>query len=54
MQGTYISWTTGKMYSGPQIINETYTLYEMPLFVKAGSIIPMKVDGFNDGNKCLC
>ena len=34
------------MFSGDQVLNRNYTLSEIPLFVQAGSIIPMKTDDF--------
>lgn len=34
------------MFVGGEVINSNYTLSEMPLFVKSGSIIPMRIDDF--------
>ena len=42
-----MSWSNGKLIKGPRNITWIYTLSEMPLFVKSGSIIPMQVDGYN-------
>ena len=46
LQGTYISWTSGEMVRGDKEVERSYTLSEMPVFVKAGSIIPMRTDDF--------
>jgi len=36
----WIEFTSGEAFIGPAIMQRTYTLYEVPAFVKAGSIIP--------------
>ena len=48
-QGTYISWFTGELIKGPMTVNRTFTLSEIPVFVRAGSIIPLRTDGYNNG-----
>lgn len=47
-QGSYISWFTGETFSGDHVYVRNYTLYEIPVFVRAGSIIPMKTDDFGN------
>ncbi|KAL5486960.1 hypothetical protein EMCRGX_G019505 [Ephydatia muelleri] len=44
--GTYISWFSGEKFDGPQTVNRSFTLSEIPLFVRDGSIIPMRTDDF--------
>ena len=34
------------MFSGDLVLSRNYTLHEMPVFVKSGSIIPMRTDDF--------
>ena len=34
------------MFAGGDVINRNYTLSEMPLFVRSGSIIPMRTNDF--------
>ena len=34
------------MFTGGDVINRNYTLSEMPLFVRSGSIIPMRTNDF--------
>ena len=46
VRGSYISWFSGEMFTGDQVLSRNYTLYEMPVFVKSGSIIPMRTDDF--------
>ena len=50
-QGSYISWFSGEMFSGDQIYDRNFTLSEIPLFVQAGSIIPLKTEDI--GNNCI-
>jgi alpha-glucosidase (family GH31 glycosyl hydrolase) len=40
--GEWIDYFTGQKYAGDKTIREKYPLDRMPLFVKAGSIIPMQ------------
>ena len=47
VQGTFISWFSGEMISGPQIITRNFSLSEIPVYVRAGSIIPMRTDEFS-------
>ncbi len=40
--GTWIEWFTGKQLQGPAKIERTFTLTEIPVYVKAGAIVPMQ------------
>jgi len=40
-EGMWHEWSTGRSISGDTIILRNYTLSELPLFIKAGAIIPM-------------
>lgn len=42
--GEWIDYFTGQKYAGDKTIKEKYPLDRMPLFIKAGSIIPMQPD----------
>ena len=46
LRGSYVSWFSGEMFAGDEVITRNYTLSEMPVFVKSGSIIPMRTDDF--------
>jgi alpha-glucosidase len=37
-----MEWSTGARYQGPQAIERNYALDEVPVFLKAGAIIPMQ------------
>ena len=51
--GSYISWFSGEMFSGGEVYDRNYSLYEIPLFVQAGSIIPMKIDDFGNNSSVV-
>jgi hypothetical protein len=40
--GDWIEWQTGARLKGPATVERRYALDEIPLFVKAGSVIPMQ------------
>jgi alpha-glucosidase len=41
-EGQWMEWSTGARYQGPQAIERNYALDEVPVFLKAGAIIPMQ------------
>ena len=43
--GIWIDWWTGEKYSAGEKISALYPLDKFPLFVKAGSVLPMVKDG---------
>ena len=43
-EGTWIEWSSGTVLTGGRYVNRTYTLSEIPVFVKSGAIIPMQPD----------
>jgi alpha-glucosidase len=40
--GTWIEWTSGARLQGPARVERTFSLKELPVYVKAGAIIPMQ------------
>ncbi len=40
--GTWIEWYSGKRLHGPAVVKRQYSLNDIPIFVRAGSIIPMQ------------
>lgn len=44
-EGVWIDWWTGRRYQAGERIAQTYPLERFPLFVKAGSVLPMESDG---------
>jgi alpha-glucosidase (family GH31 glycosyl hydrolase) len=41
-EGKWVEWFTGKHLEGPAVFERRFTLDEIPLYVRAGSIIPMQ------------
>lgn len=39
--GVWVEWFGGAVFTGPQMITRYYALNEIPVFVRAGTIIPM-------------
>jgi alpha-glucosidase (family GH31 glycosyl hydrolase) len=44
--GSYISWFSGERLAGPRTVSRTFSLAEMPVFAREGSIITMRTDDF--------
>ncbi len=40
--GTWIEWNSGERLHGPKVVTRQYSLDDIPIFVRAGSIIPMQ------------
>jgi hypothetical protein len=40
--GTWIEWFSGARFDGPRTIDRSFSLEEIPIYVKAGSIVPMQ------------
>ncbi len=38
------------MIQGPKVVNRSYTLSEIPVFSRTGTIVPMRTDGYNNGD----
>lgn len=45
-----MSWFSGEMVEGPKVVTRSFTLDEIPVYVRAGSIVPMRTDGYNASN----
>eukprot|EP00026_Physarum_polycephalum_P002216 Phypoly_transcript_02221.p1 GENE.Phypoly_transcript_02221~~Phypoly_transcript_02221.p1 ORF type:complete len:941 (-),score=116.19 Phypoly_transcript_02221:93-2759(-) len=42
--GVWIEYHSGQAFTGPQLLNRSYDITEIPAFVPAGAIIPMRSD----------
>jgi Domain of unknown function (DUF5110) len=49
--GEWVEWCTGARIKGPVSIQRQYTLDEIPVFVRAGAIIPMQPDMMYTGER---
>jgi len=41
-KGDWIEWPTGKHFTGPTTVERNFTISEIPVYVKAGAIVPMQ------------
>ena len=47
--GEFVDWHAEETYTGPVVVTKTYTHSDIPVFVRAGSLIPMKtMSGVNE------
>ncbi len=40
--GLWVEWSSGNIFEGPAVLDRMFALDEVPVYVKAGSIIPMR------------
>jgi hypothetical protein len=41
-KGEWIEWPTGKHFSGPATVDRSFSIDQIPVYVKAGAIVPMQ------------
>jgi len=41
-QGEWIEWPTGKYLTGPATVDRSFSIDQIPVYVKAGAIVPMQ------------
>ena len=41
-KGEWIEWPTGKHFTGPATVERSFSIEQMPVYVKAGAIVPMQ------------
>ena len=49
--GDWIEWDSGARFQGPTTVQRSFSLGQIPLYVKAGSIIPMQPPASHSGEK---
>ncbi|MGH9075676.1 MAG: glycoside hydrolase family 31 protein, partial [Acidimicrobiales bacterium] len=47
--GAWVDWWTGSPHDGPAVIEQTVPLERVPLFVRAGAVVPMGPGGSHTG-----
>jgi hypothetical protein len=50
-EGEWFEWYTGAKMAGPGLFTRSYTLEEVPVFVRAGAIVPMQPDMMYTGER---
>ncbi len=50
-EGEWIEWPTGKHFTGPASIERKFSIEQIPVYIKAGSIVPMQPEMSYTGEK---
>jgi alpha-glucosidase len=50
-KGDWIEWPTGKHFSGPVSVDRSFSIAQIPVYVKAGAIVPMQPPMLHTGEK---
>ncbi len=50
-KGDWIEWPTGKHFAGPTTVERSFTIDQIPVYVRAGAIIPMQPAMLHTGEK---
>ena len=49
--GEWIEWPTGKHFSGPVSVDRSFSIEQIPVYLKAGAIVPMQPEMLYTGEK---
>ena len=41
-KGEWIEWPTGKHFTGPTTVERSFSIEQIPVYLKAGAIVPMQ------------
>ncbi len=52
-QGEWIEWPTGRRFTGPVTAQRSFTISQIPVYVKAGAIVPMQPPMLHTGAKAV-
>jgi alpha-glucosidase len=52
-KGEWIEWPTGKHFSGPVSAERSFSIAQIPVYVKAGAIVPMQPPMLRTGEKAV-
>jgi alpha-glucosidase len=50
-KGDWIEWPTGKHFSGPIAVQRSFTIDQIPVYVRSGAIVPMQPEMLRTGEK---
>ena len=50
-EGNWIEWPTGKRFAGPTTVERSFSIDQIPVYVKAGAIVPMQPEMLYTGEK---
>ncbi len=51
--GEWIEWPTGKHFAGPCQVERNFTIGQIPVYLKAGAIVPMQPPMLDTGEKAV-
>ena len=51
--GDWIEWPTGKHFTGPATVERSFTIDQIPVYVRAGTILPMQPAMLHTGEKAV-
>jgi alpha-glucosidase len=51
--GDWMEWPTGKHFAGPVNVERSFTISQIPVYVKAGAIVPMQPPMLRTGEKAV-
>jgi alpha-glucosidase (family GH31 glycosyl hydrolase) len=52
-KGDWIEWPTGKHFAGPATVKRNFSIAQIPVYVKAGTIVPMQPPMLHTGEKSV-
>jgi Domain of unknown function (DUF5110)/Glycosyl hydrolases family 31 len=52
-KGDWIEWPTGKHFAGPVSVERSFSITQIPVYVKAGAIVPMQPPMLHTGEKAV-
>jgi alpha-glucosidase len=52
-KGEWIEWPTGKHFTGPVSVERSFSIAQIPVYVKAGAIVPMQPPMLHTGEKSV-
>ncbi len=50
-KGEWIEWPSGRHFTGPTTVDRDFSIYQIPIYVKSGAIIPMQPPMLHTGEK---
>jgi len=52
-RGEWIEWPTGRLFSGPTTVERSFSIEQIPVYLKAGAIVPMQKPMSYTGEKAV-
>jgi alpha-glucosidase (family GH31 glycosyl hydrolase) len=52
-EGEWIEWPTGKHFTGPISVDRSFSIDQIPVYLRAGAIVPMQPEMLHTGQKAV-